>query len=104
MERDGSHGRGRVAWEAVRLFIYREETMKMLVTVIFLVAFLLVGCASPYQRQAYLLVQQYQNGEISDKEFQARLNKLEALDLQCRALVAQLMMVNHPNTSFLYNR
>lgn len=57
-----------------------------------LAALLLSACASPYQGQANLLNQAYQNGQISANDYQARMTELQALDLQRRQAVSQAFM------------
>ena len=54
-----------------------------------LAALLLSACVSPYQGQANLLNQAYQNGQISANDYQARMTELESLDLQRRQANAQ---------------
>lgn len=58
-----------------------------LLVVLFILLF--SGCISPYQGQANALTAAYQRGEISANDYQARINELQALDLQRRQAVAQ---------------
>lgn len=52
-----------------------------------LVALALTSCVSPYQGQANALTQAYQKGEISSSDYHARINELQALDLQRRMAI-----------------
>ena len=51
---------------------------------IFVFCFFIAACASPYHSQAKALQEAYQNGNISTSDYHARMNELQALDLQWR--------------------
>ncbi len=55
------------------------------------------ACVSPYQGQANALNQAYQRGQISTSDYHARMNELQALDLQYRQATDQAMQQSFQN-------
>ncbi len=65
-----------------------KPSLSILVSVCIFCIFI-AACASPYQEQRDAITASYQRGELKTNDYYARMNELEALEMQQRWLAQQ---------------